>query len=35
MLKRRDLKLVPVRDAVPATSTEILQRITRAALQTT
>ena len=34
MLKRRDLKLVTVRDAVPATSTQILQGITRAALQT-
>ena len=33
-LKRRDLKLVLVRDAVPATSTQILQGITRAALQT-
>ncbi len=34
-LKRRDLKLVQVRDAVPATSEQILQGITRAALQTT
>ena len=34
MLKRRDLKTVQVRDAVPATSTQILQGITRAALQT-
>ena len=33
-LKRRDLKLVQVREAVPATSTQILQGITRAALQT-
>ena len=33
-LKRRDLKLVQVRDAVSATSTQILQGITRAALQT-
>ena len=33
-LKRRDLKLVQVRDAVPATSTQILQGITRAALGT-
>ena len=33
-LKRRDRKLVQVRDAVPATSTQILQGITRAALQT-
>jgi DNA-directed RNA polymerase subunit beta' len=34
MLKRRDLRLVEVRDAIPATSTQILQGITRAALQT-
>ncbi|MBR4857046.1 MAG: DNA-directed RNA polymerase subunit beta' [Bacteroidaceae bacterium] len=34
MLKRKDLKLVQVRDAMPATSTQILQGITRAALQT-
>ena len=34
MLKRRDLRLVEVRDAVPATSNQILQGITRAALQT-
>ncbi len=34
MLKRRDMKIVQVRDAVPATSTQILQGITRAALQT-
>ena len=34
MLKRRDMKLVQVRDAVPATSTQILQGITRAALGT-
>ena len=34
MLKRRDLRLVQVRDAVSATSTQILQGITRAALQT-
>ena len=33
-LKRLDLKQVKVRDAVPATSTQILQGITRAALQT-
>ena len=33
-LKRRDLRLVQVRDTVPATSTQILQGITRAALQT-
>ena len=34
-LKRRDMRPVVVRDAVPATSTQILQGITRAALQTT
>jgi DNA-directed RNA polymerase subunit beta' len=34
MLKRKDLKLVEVRDALPATSSQILQGITRAALQT-
>ena len=34
MLKRRDLKPVEARDAQPATSTQILQGITRAALQT-
>ena len=33
-LKRKDLKLVQARDAVPATSSQILQGITRAALQT-
>ena len=33
-LKRRDLKTMVVRDAVPATSEQILQGITRAALQT-
>ena len=33
-LKRKDLRLVQVRDAVPATSVQILQGITRAALQT-
>ncbi|NCA78864.1 MAG: DNA-directed RNA polymerase subunit beta' [Sphingobacteriia bacterium] len=33
-LKRRVLKLVEVRDAMPATSTQMLQGITRAALQT-
>ena len=33
-LKRRDLRIVTVRDAVPATSEQILQGITRAALQT-
>ena len=35
LLKRRDLKLVQTRDAVPATSTQILQGITRAALGAT
>ncbi|MCQ2190962.1 MAG: DNA-directed RNA polymerase subunit beta', partial [Paludibacteraceae bacterium] len=34
MLKRRDLKIVTVRDAIPATATQILQGITGAALQT-
>jgi DNA-directed RNA polymerase subunit beta' len=34
MLKRKDLKLVEARDAVPATSCQELQGITRAALQT-
>jgi DNA-directed RNA polymerase subunit beta' len=33
-LKRRDLKLVQAREAVPATSSQVLQGITRAALQT-
>ena len=33
-LKRRDLRTVEVRDAIPATSEQILQGITRAALQT-
>ncbi|MCG8581149.1 MAG: DNA-directed RNA polymerase subunit beta', partial [Bacteroidales bacterium] len=33
-LKRRDLKLVTAREAVPATSSQVLQGITRAALQT-
>ncbi len=33
-LKRRDKRLVEVRDAIPATSEQILQGITRAALQT-
>ncbi|MFI3268617.1 MAG: DNA-directed RNA polymerase subunit beta', partial [Rikenellaceae bacterium] len=33
-LKRKDMKEVIVRDAIPATSTQILQGITRAALQT-
>ena len=35
MLKRRDMKLVITRDAIAATSNQILQGITRAALQTT
>ncbi|NDV45975.1 DNA-directed RNA polymerase subunit beta' [Paludibacter sp. 221] len=35
ILKRRDLRLVETRDAIPATSNQILQGITRAALQTT
>ncbi|MDR1372775.1 MAG: DNA-directed RNA polymerase subunit beta' [Dysgonamonadaceae bacterium] len=34
-LKRRDLKLVETRDAVPTTASQVLQGITRAALQTT
>jgi DNA-directed RNA polymerase subunit beta' len=34
LLKRRDLKLVSARDANPATATQILQGITRAALRT-
>ena len=34
-LKRRDLRLVVTRDAIPATSSQVLQGITRAALQTT
>ena len=33
-LKRKDLRIMEVRDAVPATSEQILQGITRAALQT-
>jgi len=33
-LKRKDMKIIKVRDAVPATSEQILQGITRAALQT-
>ncbi len=33
-LKRRDMKLVEVRDAIPATANQVLQGITRAALQT-
>ena len=34
-LKRRDLKPVEARDAIPATANQVLQGITRAALQTT
>jgi DNA-directed RNA polymerase subunit beta' len=34
MLKRRDKKVVEARDAVPATSSQVLQGITRASLQT-
>ncbi len=34
LLKRKDLKPVKARDAIPATSQQILQGITRAALQT-
>ena len=34
MLKRKDMKPVEARDAIPATSQQILQGITRAALQT-
>jgi DNA-directed RNA polymerase subunit beta' len=34
MLKRKDLKQVDARDAIPATSSQILQGITRASLQT-
>ena len=34
VLKRKDLKVVDARDAVPATSSQVLQGITRAALQT-
>jgi DNA-directed RNA polymerase subunit beta' len=33
-LKRKDLKTVEARDAIPATSSQVLQGITRAALQT-
>ncbi|MDD2551858.1 MAG: DNA-directed RNA polymerase subunit beta', partial [Dysgonamonadaceae bacterium] len=33
-LKRRDMKLVQSRDAIPATANQVLQGITRAALQT-
>jgi DNA-directed RNA polymerase subunit beta' len=34
VLKRRDLKIVDARDAIPATSSQVLQGITRASLQT-
>jgi len=34
VLKRKDLKLIEARDAVPATSSQVLQGITKAALQT-
>ena len=34
VLKRRDLKVIEARDAIPATSQQVLQGITRAALQT-
>jgi DNA-directed RNA polymerase subunit beta' len=34
MLKRKDLRQVSTRDITPATSTQVLQGITRAALQT-
>ena len=34
LLKRRDAKLIEARDAIPATSNQILQGITKAALQT-
>ncbi|MBA3900236.1 MAG: DNA-directed RNA polymerase subunit beta', partial [Bacteroidetes bacterium] len=34
VLKRRDLKTIEARDAIPATSSQILQGITRASLQT-
>ena len=34
MLKRKDLKTVVAREAIPATSTSVLQGITRASLQT-
>jgi DNA-directed RNA polymerase subunit beta' len=34
LLKRRDKKIVEARDAVPATSSQVLQGITRASLQT-
>jgi len=34
MLKRKDMRIIESRDAVPATATQILQGITRASLQT-
>ncbi len=34
LLKRRDSKLIEARDAIPATSNQVLQGITKAALQT-
>ena len=34
VLKRKDMKLVEAREAIPATSAQILQGITKAALQT-
>ena len=34
MLKRKDMKLVESRDAIPATSSQVLQGITKASLQT-
>jgi len=34
VLKRKDLRLIEARDAVPATSSQVLQGITKAALQT-
>ena len=34
ILKRKDLKLIESRDAIPATSSQVLQGITKAALQT-
>jgi DNA-directed RNA polymerase subunit beta' len=34
VLKRRDMKIVEARDAIPATSSQVLQGITRASLQT-
>jgi DNA-directed RNA polymerase subunit beta' len=34
LLKRKDLRIVEARDAVPATSSQVLQGITKAALQT-